>query len=142
MSMLDIQVPKPLILHLVLEIFLKYLGGLGEVVANVAFGLGLPMASDLQKHIEEDAVVPWVPFLSGFCIQSQEEHHQRVTRACHFMFHLYNVVPFYDIDWYTDFRNLVFPLPLFIAHVDATIGPADEVIPDVIFDASLPLAHV
>lgn len=93
--MLDIQVPKPLILHLVLEIFLKkYLDSLKEVVANVVFGLGLPMTSDLQKYIEEDIVVPWVPFLSSLCIQSQEEHRQRVTRAYHFLFHLYNVVPF------------------------------------------------
>lgn len=73
MSLLDIQVPKPMILHLTLEIFLKcYLGGLGEVVANVVYGLGLPTTSDLRKHIEEDAVVPWVPFLSGFHLLSDE----------------------------------------------------------------------
>lgn len=47
-SMLDIQVPKPLILFLELEIFPKmYLVGLGEVVENVAFGIGLPTSSDL-----------------------------------------------------------------------------------------------
>lgn len=97
--MLDIGIPKPMILHLVKEIFpQKYLNGLREVVENVAHGGGIPTASNLRRFIEEDVDVSWLPFLSGFCLQSQDEHCQRVTRPCHFLFRIYNVVPFYDID--------------------------------------------
>lgn len=66
-SMLNIRIPKPLILHLVKEIFpKKYLNGLGEVIENATYDGGIPTASDLQRFIEDDAVMPWMPFLSGF----------------------------------------------------------------------------
>lgn len=120
MSMLDIGIPKPLVLKLVQEIFpKKYLNGLGEVVANVAYGVGFPMTSNLKCYIEEEVIVSWLPFLSRFRLQSQNEHcHLRVTHAFHFLFFLYNMVVLYDIEWYTDFRNLVFSLPLAAIPVD------------------------
>lgn len=66
-SMLDIAIPKPLILRLVKEIFpKKYLNDLEEVVVNVAFDGGIPTSSDLKRFIEEDVVIPWLSFLSGF----------------------------------------------------------------------------
>lgn len=72
-SMLDIGIPKPLILCLVKEVFpRKYLNGLREVVANATYGRGIPTASDLRRFIEEDVVVSWLPFLSGFHLQSQD----------------------------------------------------------------------
>lgn len=68
-SMLDINVPRPLILKLVKEIFSKkYLNGTTEVVAHVAYEVGLPSASDLRRFIKEKAVVIWLLFLSEFCL--------------------------------------------------------------------------
>lgn len=56
-----------MILRLVKEIFpKKYLNSLREVVANATFGGGIPTASDLRIFIEEDMVVLWLLFLSGF----------------------------------------------------------------------------
>lgn len=81
-SLLDIQVSKEMILRLTMEIFPKrYLRDLGEVVTNAVYGLGIPMASDLRRHIEEDVVVPWVPFLSEFRMLTIGEHRHRVSRA-------------------------------------------------------------
>lgn len=51
------------------------------------------------------------------------------------------MVPFYDIDQYIDFRNLVFPSPLAIAPTDVAAllnaVTANEVIPDTVVDASI-----
>lgn len=125
-SMLDIGIPKPLILCLVKEIFpKKYLNGLREVIANTTYGGGILTVSNLRRFIEEDAIILWLPFLSAFHLQLQDEHFQRVTRACHFLFRIYNVVQFYDIDWYMKFRNLVFSPPSF--------APLDDV--DVVYNA-------
>lgn len=74
-SMLDIGIPRPLILKLVKEIFQKkYLNELGEVVAHSAYGVGLPTTSDLQNYTEEEVVVPWLSFLNGLHLQKHDEH--------------------------------------------------------------------
>lgn len=121
------------------------MNGPGEVVANTAYGVGLPTTSDLRCYIEEEVVILWLPFLSEFRLRSQNEHRQRVTRACHFLFHLYNMVLFYNIKWYIDFRNLEFLPPLAAIHAniaDAIGGaPTNEDIVDIAIDASIAAAH-
>lgn len=55
------------------------------------------------------------------------------------------MVPIYDIDWYIDFKNLVFPSPLAIALVNDVAAPGDapidEEIMDVVVDASIVATH-
>lgn len=143
-SMLDICVPRPLILKLVKEIFPKnYLNGLGEVVTHAAYGIGLPTTSDLRRFIKEEDVV-WMPFLNGFRLQTRGQHQQRVTQALHFLFQSYNVIPFYDVEWYTDFRDLVYPPPMMAMLNDAASAaeePMDEEEADAAVDASVAANH-
>lgn len=57
------------------------------------------------------------------------------------------MVLFYGVDWYTEFKNLVFPLPLAIAPIDifvvvhglvASADVVDEVVPNVVADNDAP----
>lgn len=57
------------------------------------------------------------------------------------------MVLFYGIEWYIDFRDLVYPPPLAIVAVDAPIAPnapvvvpANDVILDVAYEAPIPAA--
>lgn len=51
------------------------------------------------------------------------EHRERVSHACHYLLRCYNIVLFYNMEWYTNFRNLVFPPPLagLVVHVELVI---------------------
>lgn len=69
-----------------------------------------------------------------------------MTHAFYFLFRGYNVVPFYNIDWYTDFKNLVFPPSLAIAPADTiaagpTAVPDDDIVLDAAIDVSLATTH-
>lgn len=120
------------------------MNGLGEVVAHAAYGIGLPTTSDLRHFIEEEVIIVWLPFLSGFCLETRDQHPQRVTQALHFLFQSYNVIPFYDVDWYTDFRNPMFPPPTMVASNDAASAaeePVDEDEVDAVVNASIAASH-
>jgi hypothetical protein len=100
-SLIDIQVPKWKILRLTKAFFLKrYLGGLGEVVTNIVSRLGLLRSSNLRSHTEEDRVVPWEPFLSGFKKMNIDEHRKRAHCAYYFLMRSYEVEPIFDMTWY------------------------------------------